>query len=87
MRPFSLKSLLKERLWHRCFYVNFVKFLRTPFLQVTAPVIMRRQNLSLQSTFLIKLYQPKESPTVAQISEKDFQCSLCSVVSILNSER
>ena len=23
--------LLKERLWHRCFPVNFVKFLRTPF--------------------------------------------------------
>ena len=24
-------SLLKKRLWHRCFPVNFVKFLRTPF--------------------------------------------------------
>ena len=23
--------LLKERLWHRCFPVNFAKFLRTPF--------------------------------------------------------
>ena len=27
--------LLKKRLWHRCFPVNFVKFLRTPFLQNT----------------------------------------------------
>ena len=26
---------LKKRLWHRCFPVNFVKFLRTPFLQNT----------------------------------------------------
>ena len=26
--------LLKNRLWHRCFPVNFVKFLRTPFLQI-----------------------------------------------------
>ena len=26
-------TLLKRRLWHRCFPVNFVKFLRTPFLQ------------------------------------------------------
>ena len=26
-------TLLKKRLWHRCFAVNFVKFLRTPFLQ------------------------------------------------------
>ena len=25
--------LLKKRLWHRCFPVNFVKTLRTPFLQ------------------------------------------------------
>ena len=24
-------TLLKKRLWHRCFLVNFVKFLRTPF--------------------------------------------------------
>ena len=26
-------TLLKKRLWHRCFPVNFAKFLRTPFLQ------------------------------------------------------
>ena len=25
-------TLLKKRLWHRCFAVNFTKFLRTPFL-------------------------------------------------------
>ena len=24
-------TLLKKRLWHRCFPMNFVKFLRTPF--------------------------------------------------------
>ena len=24
-------SFLKKRLWHRCFPVNFAKFLRTPF--------------------------------------------------------
>ena len=29
LRP---STLLKKRLWHRCFPVNFVKFLRTPFL-------------------------------------------------------
>ena len=28
-------TLLKKRLWHRCFSVKFVKFLRTPFLQNT----------------------------------------------------
>ena len=29
-------TLLKKRLWHRCFPVNFTKFLRTPFLQNTS---------------------------------------------------
>ena len=29
-------TLLKKRLWHRCFPANFVKFLRTPFLQTTS---------------------------------------------------
>ena len=29
-------TLLKKRLWHSCFPVNFVKFLRTPFLQNTS---------------------------------------------------
>ena len=28
---FKLKHYLKKRLWHRCFLVNFAKFLRTPF--------------------------------------------------------
>ena len=31
-----LVTLLKKRLWHRCFSVNFAKFLRTPFLQNTS---------------------------------------------------
>ena len=29
-------SFSKKRLWHRCFPVNFPKFLRTPFLQNTS---------------------------------------------------
>ena len=29
-------TLFKKRLWHKCFPVNFVKFLRTPFLQDTS---------------------------------------------------
>ena len=31
-----LIKLKKNRLWHRCFPVNFVKFLRTSFLQNTS---------------------------------------------------
>ena len=29
-------NFIKNRLWHRCFPVNFTKFLRTPFLQNTS---------------------------------------------------
>ena len=29
-------TLLKRRLWHRCFSVKFAKFLRKPFLQSTS---------------------------------------------------
>ena len=32
----GLQLYLKKRLWHRCFHVNFAKFLRTPFLQDTS---------------------------------------------------
>ena len=31
-------TLLKKRLWHRCFPVNFTKFLRTPFFYRKPPV-------------------------------------------------
>ena len=36
IRGVLLKTLLKKRLWHRRFPLNFVKFLRTPFLQNTS---------------------------------------------------
>ena len=29
-------TLLKKKLWHRCFPMNFAKFLRTPFLRNTS---------------------------------------------------
>ena len=32
----KVATLLKKILWHRCFPVNFAKFLRTPFLQNTS---------------------------------------------------
>ena len=33
---FNKVAGLKNRIWHRCFPVNFVKFLRTPSLQNTS---------------------------------------------------
>ena len=35
-RSIEKATLLKKRLWHRCFPVNFAKFLRAPFLQYTS---------------------------------------------------
>ena len=32
--------LFKKRDWHKCFTVNFTKFLRTPFLQNTSGLLL-----------------------------------------------
>ena len=37
-------TLLKKRLWHRCFSVNCVKGLRTPFLQKTSGPLLLKIN-------------------------------------------
>ena len=42
-------TLLNKRLWHRCFTVNFAKFLRIPFLQKTSGRLFL--NLSLRYWF------------------------------------
>ena len=33
LQAWDLQLYLKKKLWHRCFPVNFVKFLRTPWLK------------------------------------------------------
>ena len=43
-------TLLKRRLWHRCFPVNFVKFLRTPILTEHLWWLL----LKLQTSFFCK---------------------------------
>ena len=51
-------SLLKKRLWHSCFPVNFAKFSRTPFLQnISGRLLFKRyygQRNSLANSCLIK---------------------------------
>ena len=49
-------TLLESRLWHRCFPVNFAKFLRTAFLQNTSGRLL----LSLWS-FVCNLQKFKSS--------------------------
>ena len=38
-------TLLKKRLWHKCFSVNFVKFLRTPFSHLLLFVPLRLEGV------------------------------------------
>ena len=46
-------TLLKKRLWHRCFSVKFVKFLRTPFFIEHLWWLLL--NLGVIQTLLMKL--------------------------------
>ena len=47
-------ALLKKKLWHSCFSVNFAKFLRIPFLQSTSGRLLWRV-LDIKFTFLKSL--------------------------------
>ena len=44
---FFNKFLLKKRLWHRCFPVNFVKFLGTPFLLNTSGRLLLNEQMKI----------------------------------------
>ena len=44
-------TLLKKRLWHRCFPVNFERFLRTTFLQNTSGGCFSSSQLLYLSSF------------------------------------
>ena len=41
-------TLLRKRLWHRCFPVNFAKFLRTPFLQNTSGHLLLKNGVNIR---------------------------------------
>ena len=40
-------TLLKKRFWHRCFPVNFAKFLRIPFLKDTSGRLLLLKRMAL----------------------------------------
>ena len=62
-------TLLKKRLWHRCFLVNFAKFLRTPLLQSTSGYCFSKYvtwisdsyNLTAVGNHLPKVYQKRSN--------------------------
>ena len=49
-------TLLKKRLWRRCFPVNFAKFLRTPFLTEHLPWLLRNLNNILPEILSVYRY-------------------------------
>ena len=60
-------TLLKKRLWHRCFPVNFLNFLRTPFLQNTSGRLLLHV---AKSPYLVTTRKNKVMGTVANIHLK-----------------
>ena len=61
----SLKpvTLFKERLWHRCFPVNFVKFLRTPFWHNTSEWLFLKVSASQEDSII------QQNPSTKHIKE------------------
>ena len=57
-------SLLKKRLWRRCFPVNFAKFLRAPFLQNTSGWLLL--NLKTFYNFLLDPAHISHSDTLPE---------------------
>ena len=62
-KPLRHATLLKKRLWHRCFLVDFVKFLRTRFLQntsATASILREGRRLKqIEISIISKLRKKK----------------------------
>ena len=84
-------SFWKERLWHRYYHVNFVKFLRTPFLQNTSGrlrlSVWEDRTFHRKVPFSLGFISLKNILQWVRPRKKDVDCFLCSVVCILNPER
>ena len=80
LRP---ETLLKKRLWHRCFPVNFAEFLRTPF--IIKHVWWLLLHFAIYSHFFPN---PRELPTSNVSADKsDFHVLIKSKVSNKYTQR
>ena len=66
LRP---EILFKKRLWHRCFPVNFAKFLRTLFLQNT-PRRLLLQIMVITYFWFHLFYHPEEMSLILTVLHK-----------------
>ena len=53
----NFATLLKKRLWHRCFPVNFAKFLRTPFFTEHLWWLLLKSNYSSNNDCVERNFQ------------------------------
>ena len=76
-------TLLKKSLWHRCFRVNFAKFLRTPFLQNTSGRLLLKQT-HLLKVFLFSFNQVKMFIKVKVFIEERVKVNIISnIISVM----
>ena len=77
------KTLLKMRPWHRCFAVNFVKFLWTPFLQNTSGRLLLLKFKKIGQSFNMIL----ESLSITMFRKQVWPWVLCeNIVPALGNE-
>ena len=71
-------TLLKKRLWHRCFSVNFDKFLRTPFSQNTSGLLLLKVEILIymQDQYLSATSNINLSPTQSKNIKILFKCDI-----------
>ena len=62
-------TLLKKRLWHRCFPVNFAKFLRTPFLTEQLRWLLLKKHFTVYSRL------QKHLPTLQNLLQNSIRYS------------
>ena len=68
---FRLATLLKKRLLHRCFPVNFGKFLRAPFLQnISGRLLLHRSIIHVEGSSQAKNIETKTNYVVLIDIEK-----------------
>ena len=66
-------TLLKKRLWHRCFPVNFEKFLRTPFLWNTSGRLLLDRVLNTPLFYITYIIESNTE----QVTQKCFGSNYC----------
>ena len=71
-------SFLKKILWHRCFPLNFAKFLRTPFLQNTSGRLLLCMVYKSRVCFILNSLTTN-IPRVFSFSGTAFTDTFCSV--------